>query len=108
MIWLHFAIASLAAARIVRLLTVDALGAKIFRDPLLRAMSRHVPVQRQDFWGDALWCRWCVGFWVCLAVFCCTALLPWGLTAWLFGPWAFAYIVGLIGGIEALGANSED
>lgn len=77
------AVAALAAARLTRLVTTDALGERYVqepadallaskftrvsdtRDPLTGRMVKHTDVdERAEFLRDGLYCPFCVGFWL--------------------------------------------
>lgn len=47
--------------RVTHLITSDTISERYLREPLMRK----VRTEKQEFWIDALYCPWCVGFWIC-------------------------------------------
>jgi hypothetical protein len=98
----------LAAARLTRLITEDVLGEWVVRRPVrTRAITRETealtartltPEAYNDIapitaWGKAdslLGCRWCIGFWLGVAVLLGEALTARGPLRALRPAWTFA------------------
>ncbi len=90
--WFLWLILTLATYRLWRLLALDTILERPRTAILVRAQDT-----RWERYADALWCPWCSGFWLCVAVFGITHALATPLTLWPLQAAAAATLVGLIG-----------
>lgn len=92
----------LTTMRLARLVIVDSLGKWWVQDPVDRAMARYErrevtaareagrPPRTPWWWKyrSGLWCPWCIGFWIAVAVL--------GSYLWVGQTWPWRFVAGAL------------